>query len=188
MAKAAFHKNQKVFVKPVGTWAIVEAVLPQWVKGLEEPLKIYYDVGLGREFSASELIADKSGAPIDDLAEFDNWRINRARNRWKDSAEVSNHPQPGTYPVVTTDEKNWGGWRVPSAEYDRDPQRIEFQARIIEAAPHLMRISKSLAQFGHNHSDDMPAELLELAKKATLMLRRIYETPGDTANMPQAAE
>ena len=24
MAKAAFHKNQKVFVKPVGTWAVVE--------------------------------------------------------------------------------------------------------------------------------------------------------------------
>ena len=35
MAKAAFHKNQKVFVKPVGTWAVVEQVLPQWVKGLE---------------------------------------------------------------------------------------------------------------------------------------------------------
>lgn len=105
MAKAAFHKNQKVFVKPVGTWAVVEAVLPQWVKGLEEPLKIHYDVGLGREFSASELMADKSGAPVDDLADFDNWRINRARNRWKDSNEVQNHPQPGTYPVITTDEK-----------------------------------------------------------------------------------
>ena len=64
----------------------------------------------------------------------------RARNRWNDTDEVPNHPYPGTYPVVTTDEKNWGGWRVPSAEYDRDPQRIEFQARIIEAAPHLMRI------------------------------------------------
>ena len=36
MAKALFHKNQKVFVKPVGTWAIVERVLPQWVKGMDE--------------------------------------------------------------------------------------------------------------------------------------------------------
>lgn len=188
MAKASFHKNQKVFVKPVGTWAVVEAVLPQWVKGLDEPLKIFYDVGLGREFSASELMADKTGAPLDDATDFDNWRINRARNRWKDSTEVPNHPQPGTYPVVTTDDKNWGGWRVPSAEYDRDPQRIEFQARIIEAAPHLMRISKALAQFGHNHSDDMPNELLELAKKATILLRRVYETPGDAAAVTLAAE
>jgi len=187
MAKAAFHKNQKVFVKPVGTWALVEKVLPQWVKGLDEPLKVHYDVGLGREFSASELAADKSGAPIDEIADLDNWRINRARNRWKDSHEVPNHPFPGSFPVVTTDDKNWGGWRVPSSEYDRDPQKIEFQARIIEAAPHLMRISKALAQFGHNNSDDMPAELLDLAKKATVLLRRIYETPADVAPA-QAAE
>ncbi len=189
MAKAAFHKNQKVFVKPVGTWASVEAVLPQWVKGLDEPLKIHYDVGLGREFSAGELVADKGNAPIDDdVGDFDNWRISRARNRWKDSAEVPNHPEPGTYPVVTTDDKNWGGWRVPSAEYDRDPQRIEFQARIIESAPHLMRISKALAQFGHNHTDDMPAELLDLAKRATVLLRRIYDTPMDLSAPSQAAE
>jgi hypothetical protein len=26
MAKAKFHKSQRVFVKPVGTWAYVEAV------------------------------------------------------------------------------------------------------------------------------------------------------------------
>src|SRR5690349_12422156 len=167
MAKAAFHKNEKVFVKPVGTWAVVEAVLPQWVKGLEEPLKIHYDVGLGREFSASELAADKSHAPIDDVGDFDNWRINRARNRWKDNEDGVSHPQPGTYPVVTTDDKNWGGWRVPSAEYDRDPQRIEFQARIIESAPHLMRIAKQLAQLGHHHSDDASLEFDLLDRKST---------------------
>ncbi len=188
MAKAAFHKNQKVFVKPVGTWAIVEKVLPQWVKGLDEPLKVHYDVGLGREFSAGELVADRSAAPLDDLADLDNWRITRARNRWKDSGEAPHHPYPGTFPVVTTDEKNWGGWRVPSAEYDRDPERIEFQARIIQAAPHLMRIAKELAQFGRNHGDDMPAELLALSKTCTALLRRIYDTPGDIPLPAQAAE
>jgi hypothetical protein len=187
MAKAAFHKNQKVFVKPVGTWAMVERVIPQWVKGLEEPLKVHYDVGLGREFSASELAADKASEPVDDIADIERWRINRARNRWNEGNEVPNHPYPGTYPVVTTDEKNWGGWRVPSAEYDRDPQRIEFQARIIEASPQLMRIAKQLAQFGHNHSEDMPAELLELAKRANSLLRRIYDTQGDVTRA-QAAE
>lgn len=188
MAKAAFHKNQKVFVKPVGTWAVVEQVLPQWVKGLDEPLKVHYDVGLGREFSASELVADKSAAPADELADLDNWRINRARNRWKESDEAAHHPYPGTFPVVTTDEKNWGGWRVPSAEYDRDPERIEFQARIIESSPHLMRIAKALAQFGHNYADDMPSELVSLSKKATILLRRIYDTPGEVPAPAAAAE
>jgi hypothetical protein len=188
MAKAAFHKNQKVFVKPVGTWAVVEQVLPHWVKGLEEPLKVHYDVGLGREFSASELVADKSGTLIDEVADMDNWRIARARNRWKDSEDTTSHPYPGTFPVVTTDEKNWGGWRVPSAEYDRDPERIEFQARIIESSPHLMRIAKALAQFGHSYSEDMPAELLDLSKKATMLLRRIYDRPNEMPAPAQAAE
>jgi hypothetical protein len=188
MAKAAFHKNQKVFVKPVGTWAIVEHVLPQWVKGLEEPLKVHYDVGLGREFSASELVADKSAAPLDEIADLDNWRINRARNRWKESEETPHHPYPGTFPVVTTDEKNWGGWRVPSAEYERDPDRIEFQARIIAASPHLMRMAKVLAQFGRSYSDELPAELVDLSKKATSLLRRIYDTPGEIPVPAQAAE
>jgi hypothetical protein len=188
MAKAAFHKSQKVFVKPVGTWAIVEQVLPQWVKGLDEPLKVHYDVGLGREFSASELVADKSGAPIDDVAVLNNWRINRARNRWKDTEDTTSHPYPGTFPVVTTDEKNWGGWRVPSSEYDRDPERIEFQARIIQSSPQLMQIAQALAKFGHHYSDDMPAELLDLSKKATMLLRRIHDRAGDMSIPAQAAE
>jgi hypothetical protein len=163
-------------------------VLPQWVKGLEEPLKVHYDVGLGREFAASELTADKAAAPVDDDAQdFGSWRIYRARNRWREADEVGSHPHPGTYPVVATDEKNWGGWRVPSAEYDRDPQAIEFQARIIEAAPHLLRVARGLVQFAREHSEDMPAELLELARKSALLVRRVYET-ADQAAPPRAAE
>lgn len=188
MAKAAFHKNQKVFVKPVGTWAVVEQVLPQWVKGLDEPLKVHYDVGLGREFSASELMADKAAMATEELADINNWRISRAKNRWNESGEVPNHPVPGTYPVVRTDEKDWGGWRVPSSEYDRDPERIEFQARIIQSAPPLMRIAKALAQFGHNYSDEMPSELLALSKQCNTLLRRIYETPGEIPVPAVAAE
>jgi len=57
--KANFHKNQRVYVKPVGTWAAVEKVVPQWAKGIDEPLRIFYDVGLGREFAAEELQAEQ---------------------------------------------------------------------------------------------------------------------------------
>ena len=38
MAKAQFHKNQRVYVKPVGTWALIEHVVPHWAKGIEEPI------------------------------------------------------------------------------------------------------------------------------------------------------
>ena len=59
MAKAIFHKNQRVYVKPVGTWALIEHVVPHWAKGLDEPIRIHYDVGLGREFAAEELLSEE---------------------------------------------------------------------------------------------------------------------------------
>jgi len=33
MAKAQFHKNQRVYVKPVGTWALVSAVYEDQATG-----------------------------------------------------------------------------------------------------------------------------------------------------------
>ena len=33
MAKAQFHKNQRVYVRPVGTWALVEKVIPALDQG-----------------------------------------------------------------------------------------------------------------------------------------------------------
>ena len=59
MAKAVFHKGQRVYVKPVATWAVIEQVHPQWVKGVEEPLRVTYDTGLGRDFQAHELAAEE---------------------------------------------------------------------------------------------------------------------------------
>ncbi len=58
MAKAQFHRNQKVWVATVGTWAVIEKVIPIWTRGFDEPVKITYDVGLGREFSGGELRAE----------------------------------------------------------------------------------------------------------------------------------
>ena len=180
MAKAAFHKNQRVYVKPVGTWAIVEKVLPQWVKGLDEPLKIHYDVGLGREFAASELSPEKSEASTDLVAGLENWRVMRETNRWKDASQTNSHPYPGTFPVVVTDEQDWGGWRVPNAEYDRDPSKIEYQARVVAASPQLMRLAKALTREVAQNVDDFPSEVIQLAKHATIILREIYESPSDT--------
>lgn len=167
MAHAQFHKNQRVYVRPVGTWAVIERVLPQWTKGLDEPLRIYYDVGLGREFSAEELQGE---APIPIAAEDNEaWRILRAPNKWQSPSETATHPYPGTYPIVVTGEADWGGWRVPGSEYALSPARIERQARVLAVAPRLIEIVKQLAEWSKTAPSGMPdslADLMNLSQQA----------------------
>ena len=164
MAKAHFHKNQRVYVKPVGTWALIEHVVPHWAKGIDEPIRIHYDVGLGREFAAEELLSEE---PVNDKATGpESWRVVRARNKWQPAQDCTRHPVPGTYPVVVTGEADWGGWRVPGAEYDLDPGRIEEQARLIANAPLLASFAVSLVDWARKSGEDMPNELAELAHRA----------------------
>ena len=97
MAKALFHRGQRVFIKPVGTWSLVEKVIPYWVKDVAEPLRIGYEVGLGREFNAGELISEsvmrgrETQEGEDDLV-LENWRIFRMKNRWQNQEGNESHP------------------------------------------------------------------------------------------------
>ncbi|MBU1347854.1 MAG: hypothetical protein KKA16_13020 [Alphaproteobacteria bacterium] len=173
MARAQFQKGQKVWVECVGAWAQIEKVQPVWAKGFEEPVKVTYDVGLGREFQAAELLL-----PTDDDAaaeDMDSWRLLRARNKWQPAEDVPHHPYPGTYPVVVTDRADWGGWRVPGAEYDRDPQRIEFQARLIAASPRLMALAQTLVDAVAESPEDAPPQTLALARQAREILKTVTE-------------
>jgi len=172
MAKAQFHKNQRVFVRPVGTWALVEHVVPHWTKGLDEPIRVHYDCGLGREFSADELLQEE---PVSEKQSSQNerWRVIRARNKWQPTEDCSRHPVPGTYPVVVTGEEDWGGWRVPGAEYDLNPSRIERQARLVANAPALERIAKVLVDWARKSGEEMPTDLAEFAHEAQDVLSRI---------------
>ena len=184
MAKALFHKNQRVFVKPVGTWALVEQVIPHWVKDVEEPLRVTYDVGLGRDFQAKELVSESAMRGTERIEEeddflYENWRIQRATARLSGADANPNHPYPGTYPIIYTDEQDWGGWRVPGAEYDRDPHRIEHQARMIANAPELVRIIKDLAAVVSEQPENCPSEILSLAKRSSVILRYVYEVDDD---------
>ncbi len=186
MAKAAFQKSQKVWVDVVGAWAIIEKVVPIWAKGFDEPVKITYDVGLGRDFLAVELRAEDR--PEDKFdAEAGDWRLLRARNKWQALDDCSHHPIPGTFPVVVTDAQDWGGWRTPGAEYDRDPIRIEFQARLIAAAPKLLALVKDLVELAGD-GDDVPEDVLKLAQRAAGLARRIHAQPVLTEATPLAAE
>jgi hypothetical protein len=172
MAKAQFHKSQRVFVKPVGTWALIEHVVPHWAKGLEEPIRVHYDVGLGREFTADEL---QSEEPTNDAKKNvgENWRVVRARNKWQPAEDCARHPVPGSYPVVITSQADWGGWRVPGAEYDLDPEKVERQARMIASAPKLVAFASGLIDWARKSGEDMPNSLVELAHEAQDVLTAI---------------
>lgn len=86
---------------------------------------------------------------------------------------------PGTFPIVVTDEQDWGGWRVPGAEYDRDPQLIELQARIITAAPVLMSLAEKMAEQAEK-PDELPDDFRALVEFARNALKRIKSRPADT--------
>lgn len=185
MAKALFHRHQRVFVKPVGTFAIVEKVIPHWVKDVAEPIRVTYEVGLGREFTGSELISEaKMNAPAIDDLDSPGWHVYRMKGRWHQGEDCAHHPYPGTFPVVVTDEKNWGGWRVPAAEYDRDPGRIEYQARVISNAPRMIRVLRDLVQHVSN-SAEKSEELTAIARAASVILREVYQV-GETAERAAA--
>lgn len=177
MAKAQFHKHQKVWVDAVGAWAVVERIVPIWAKGFDEPVRITYDVGLGREFTAQELRADDATETTAAAEVGGDWRLMRARNKWQPPEDCSHHPYPGTFPVVVTDQSDWGGWRVPGAEYDRDPYKIEHQARVVATAPKLLHVVSQLAEFVGKHTDDCPTELLSLGRAANALLKSISEAP-----------
>ena len=186
MARAQFQKGQKVWVECVGAWAAIERVQPVWAKGFEEPVRVTYDVGLGREFLAHELLL-----PTDDPAAVtETWRLLRARNKWQTAEDCPHHPFPGTYPVIVTDQADWGGWRVPGAEYDRDPERIEFQARLIAAAPRLMALAEQLIAAVDDAPDDAPPEARRLAAEARAALKTVSEvlTPAMPADGPLRRE
>ncbi len=177
MAKAEFHKNQRVYVEPVGTWAVIEQIKPHWVKDVPEPLRITYEVGLGRDFKAEELSAEAR----DETAEHalqENWRVQRAKNKWQTAEECAGHPFPGTFPVVITDNQDWGGWRTPGAEYDRNPDRVEFQAKVMASSLRLLGIAKRLYQNISRDSANASAELMELAKEAEQIIRYVEDRPA----------
>ncbi|MEG6510067.1 hypothetical protein V6C03_13940 [Methyloligella sp. 2.7D] len=173
MAKAKFHKAQRVFVNPVGTWALIEKVIPKWIRGCDEPIKVTYDCGLGREFSDNELAPETAGPQVRGSAELGNWRIVRAQNRWKSAEQCSHHPFPGTHPMVVTGDAEWGGWRVPGAEYDLDPYRIEKQAELIVRTPALLQLLTLFVKQAEQQPENLSADMADLAATARALLEDI---------------
>ena len=188
MAKAAYQRNQKVWVESVGAWAVIEKVVPVWARGFDEPVRVTYDVGLGREFLATELRPEDTTAATDGGA---HWRLLRARNKWQQPDDCGHHPYPGTFPILVTDEADWGGWRVPGAEYDRDPRKIEFQARLLASAPAYRQLAQALIELAGESPEDLPNPVHELAAAARKLERYLLEiplAPPAPAELPLAAQ
>ena len=179
MAKARYHKAQRVFVKPVGTWGFVENIIPKWAQGIEEPIKIHYDVGMGRDFSQEELDVDETdleaaGTPAGIKSdENKTWHIVRAQNKWKSSRDCGHHPYPGTHPVVVTTDRDWGGWRVPGAEYDRDPDLIERQARLLTKAPMIAALLYQFIEDINGQEENLPESTVQIARLAQKVLAQV---------------
>ncbi|WP_370169736.1 MULTISPECIES: hypothetical protein [Hyphomonas] len=182
MAKAVFHKAQRVFVKPVGTWALIEQVIPHWVKDVDEPLRVTYECGLGRSFQAHELSADDTSPtetrlhrPENDEIMLEHWHIVRRKAKWRARIGGPDLSEVGTFPVVITDEEDLSGWRVSGGEYDRDPQRIEHQARMIACTPDLLQTARQVADQYEESPDAFPPELKTVAQRCASILRFVYE-------------
>jgi hypothetical protein len=174
MAKAKFHKSQRVFVKPVGTWAYVESVVPKWIKGCDEPIKIAYDCGMGREFTQDELEEESLALLNGAQGSSDgSWRVLRGQNRWKSTEQCSHHPYPGTHPMIVTTDHDWGGWRVPGAEYDLDPYRIEQQAQVIVRAPVFHKLLEDFVQHAEQEPENLSDDFTKLAQIARRILSEV---------------
>ncbi|MCZ8087445.1 MAG: hypothetical protein ACK5WW_10480 [Brevundimonas sp.] len=61
------------------------------------------------------------------------------------------------------------------AEHDRDPDGVELQARVIAAAPQLMKLAERLAEAASGSPEDCPPGLFDLAARARDILRDAIE-------------
>src|SRR5262249_36995115 len=124
------------------------------------------------EFAAEELQCETfPTGVVADVSE--QWRLVRARNKWKPAEECAHHPYPGTHPQIVTGETDWGGWRVPGAEYDLYPERIERQARMIAQAPKMIAVLQALVDQVKEAPENAPDEIAALATEANSLIRYI---------------
>ena len=103
------------------------------------------------------------------------WRVVRGHNRWKSAEQCGHHPHPGIHPMVVTTERDWGGWRVPGAEYDLDPNRVERQAEIIVRAPIFMKLLEEFVEYADQEPENLSEDLTKLAQIARGIISEVSQ-------------
>ena len=129
------------------------------------------DVVLTLDAAASEFFEDgqyvfrwSSGESRDTASMVDFWA------GWVENYPISSLEDP-------LDENDWGGWRVPGSEYDRDPHRIEYQARLIANSPNMLKLLKKVVDMVSHAPENYPSEMREVARTGVHILRHIYDVP-----------
>ena len=77
--------------------------------------------------------------------------------------------------MVVTTERDWGGWRVPGAEYDLDPYRIERQAEIIVRAPIFMKLLEEFVEYADQERENLSHDLTKLAQIARPIISEVSQ-------------
>ena len=72
-----------------------------------------------------------------------------------------------------TGERGWGGWRVPGAEYDLDPYRIERQAQV--RAPLFMKLLEEFIQHAEQEPENMSDDMTKLAQITRSLLSEVTD-------------
>jgi hypothetical protein len=75
--------------------------------------------------------------------------------------------------MIVTTERDWGGWRVPGAEYDLDPYRIERQAEIIVRAPILMKLLEQFVEYADQEPENLGEDLTRLVQIARRVIGEV---------------
>jgi hypothetical protein len=75
--------------------------------------------------------------------------------------------------MIVTTERDWGGWRVPGAEYDLDPYRIEHQAEIIVRAPILLKLLEEFVERAEQEQETLSEDMTKLAQLAPRIISEI---------------
>jgi len=141
-----------------------------WAKGIDEPLRVYYDVGLGREFAADELQAEQP------LAE-NGHAATRIGASCAPGINGSRRKIAHAIPSRHLSDRYHGAGRVgrlarPGAEYDLDPLRIERQAASSPAYP-ARKLRAGTGPMGAQVRREMPVALADLAHQAQDILANV---------------
>ena len=70
---------------------------------------------------------------------------------------------------------------------DRDPARVEHQARVIANALRLMRVARELIEFAQDNPHETPNQLSDLARQAEMLMAAIYHEAKPKMDAPAAA-
>jgi hypothetical protein len=67
--KSRMQLGDRVLVEPIGIDATIKRIIPVWRYGNTEPIKVYFDCGLGRTFDEVELMPLPANWPLAGLAQ-----------------------------------------------------------------------------------------------------------------------